>query len=218
MNALILGAIAAAANVIGAAMAAPQAVALRRTGVAAGVSPVWAGLGVALNGWWVAYATAVKQWAILPVAVMSTVLYAVIVVALLHGEATNTPTWRGIALRRVALAMVLATIPPTLTLIASGWAAAGVVLGAAYAAQLTPAVVATYRSSDISGIATMTWKLAWAEAALFGIYGFARGDVGLLVLAAAGVSAATAILARVALRRRTVERRPGSILVNNAVA
>lgn len=198
MSSYVLFLVAGGANILGAAMAAPQAVRLRRTSEVAGISPAWAGLSVALNAWWVAYATAVASWALVPVAAVSTVLYAVVARYLIRlGDAGPTA-------RRMAVMAAAASAALVATLIGSGWVAVGIVLGALYGAQLTPAVVAAWRSTDTSGIATLTWQFAWGEAALFGVYGLSRGDVGLLTLAGCGLVASTAILVRVGMGPRLV--------------
>ncbi len=46
-----------------------------------------------------------------------------------------------------------------------------------------------------------TWAIAFAEAVLWGVYGTARADVGLVTLAATGVLMSTLVLVRLVLRR-----------------
>ncbi len=73
--------------------------------------------------------------------------------------------------------------------------------------QLSPAVVAVYRAPDVSGVSAATWGIAFAEAALWGIYGLARLDAGLITLAVTGLVMSALVLARLLLRRPRRQRR-----------
>jgi hypothetical protein len=88
-----------------------------------------------------------------------------------------------------------------IALVIDGWATAGIALGALYGIQLSPAVIAVHRAPDVSGVAPMTWMIAFVEAALWGIYGFAGTDAGLVTLAATGVVASSLVLVRLFLQR-----------------
>ena len=72
-------------------------------------------------------------------------------------------------------------------------------LGVAYVVQFTPAVVAAWRTWKPSGIATSTWTLRFLESALWGVYGYVRGDPPLLILGIIGLVESTAILSRKAM-------------------
>ena len=71
-----------------------------------------------------------------------------------------------------------------------GPVAMGLALGASVAVSHAPQVAAAVRGADLSGLHPATWWLALADAALWGGYGLADGDAGLvaygLVLSAVG--------------------------------
>jgi uncharacterized protein with PQ loop repeat len=192
-----------AANVLGGAMALPQAVKLLRSGRVNGVSAVWAGISTAVNAWWAGYGLGIGDVSIVPVSVVSVMAYLAIAIALVR--LGTGPRLRTVA-AMVASGVVVGLVPAA-ALAMGGWGAAGVVLGALYGVQLSPAVVAVYRAADVSGVAGATWGIAFAEAALWGVYGIARLEVGLLTLAATGLLMSALVLARLFLRRP--RRRPG---------
>lgn len=191
------------ANVLGAAMAVPQARRLLRERSAAGVSVVWAGASVTVNAWWIPYGVGVGDLGIVPVSAVSVMSYLVIVVAI--GRFSLRSTWA--TFRPAAATAVGLSAVPTIVLLTAGWAATGVVLGALYGVQLAPAVVAVYRSVDVSGVSPATWLIAFVEAGLWGGYGAMVVDVGLLALSATGVAMSSLVLARLFVRRP--RRRPG---------
>lgn len=203
MSTELLTAVVVAANVLGGAMALPQAAKLIRSRRVEGVSAAWAGISVAVNGWWAVYGLGIGDVSIVPVSVVSVMAYLAIAVALVrYGDAS--------ALRTIGLMTgcgAAVSLVPMLALALDGWATAGVVLGALYGVQLSPAVVAVYRAPDVSGVSTATWGIAFAEAALWGVYGFARLDAGILALAAAGLVMSALVLARLFLRRPRRQRR-----------
>ena len=203
MSPELLTAVVVAANVLGGAMALPQAAKLIRNRRVDGVSPVWAGISVAVNAWWAVYGLGIGDVSIVPVSVVSVMAYLAITVALVrYGEASPIRTIGLMAGSGAVVALV-----PLLALVVDGWSAAGVVLGALYGVQLSPAVVTVYRAPDVSGVSAATWGIAFAEAALWGVYGFARLDAGLLTLAATGLAMSALVLARLFLRRPRRQRR-----------
>lgn len=186
-----------AANVLGGAMALPQALKLVRSRRVNGVSAVWAGVSATVNAWWAGYGLGMGDVSIVPVSVVSVMAYLAIAAALVRfGPPTRWRTIAGMVASSAAVGLV-----PAAALALGGWATAGVVLGALYGVQLSPAVVAVYRAPDVSGVATATWGIAFAEAGLWGVYGTARLDVGLLTLAATGLLMSALVLARLFLRR-----------------
>lgn len=192
------------ANVLGAAMAVPQARKLLTERRAEGVSVTWATLSAAVNAWWGAYGIGVEDWSIIPVSVVSVTAYLVIAVAVVRYRTDRGP-------RHVGTAMVVTAAVATLPAIAlaiDGWATAGILLGALYAIQLAPAVVGVYRALDVAGVSIATWVIAFSEAVLWGVYGFARHDVGLLALAGTGTTMASLVLVRLFLRRPRRTLRP----------
>jgi uncharacterized protein with PQ loop repeat len=193
----LLTLIVVAANVLGSVMALPQAIAIVRTRNTLGVSPTWVAISMAINVWWAAYGLGIGDRAIIPVAVVSFAAYSVIAVAL----ARCSPSTIRASAGGVIAATAGVTVAPLLALVAGGWSAAGITLGALYAAQLTPAVVTVYRAHDVSGVSAATWMIAWTEALLWGAYGIPKLDAGLITLSATGVVMASLVLVRLFLRR-----------------
>ncbi len=188
MSPVLLGTLLVVANVLGATMALPQAIRLLRTGRCDGVSGGWAGLSLAMNLWWLSYGLASGLWSLVPVSAVAAALYVVIAV-----------TWtrlRGrIALREVALGFAVGLFPVPF-LVVGGWSLAGLAIGVGYGVQLAPAVVATYRTRTLHGVAAGTWLMAWTEAAIWLVYGVTLADGALLIGGASGVALSTAVLAR----------------------
>lgn len=179
------------ANVLGATMALPQAARLLRTGRCDGVSGGWAGVGLAMNIWWLAYGWALGLWSLVPVSAVAAALYAVIAV-----------TWirllGRVAVRDVVLGFVAGLFPlPFLAI--GGWSVAGPAIGVGYGVQLAPAVVATCRTRVLHGVAPGTWLMAWVEAAIWSAYGWTLRDGALLIGGASGVVLASIVLARLAV-------------------
>lgn len=202
MSPEVLTVVVITANVLGGSMALPQAAKLVRSRRIDGVSPAWAGISATVNGWWAAYGFGIGDLSIVPVSVVSVIAYLAIAVALVRYGARSR--WRTIG--RIAGAGLGAALIPLIALALDGWATAGVVLGSLYAVQLSPAVVAVYRAPDVSGVSSATWAIAFVEAALWGVYGVARLDVGLVTLAATGVVMSALVIARLLLRRPRRQR------------
>jgi uncharacterized protein with PQ loop repeat len=206
----VLTLVVIAANVIGGAMALPQAAKLHRTRRVDGVSPTWAAASATVNGCWAVYGWAVGDLGIVPVSVVSTATYLYIAVAVHRCAAgASRPT----ALRAIATAAAVTTVP-LVALVLHGWVAAGLTLGALYGVQLLPAVLSVYRTVDVSGVSVATWSLALLEALLWGVYGAARIDAGLLALATTGTVMSTLVLVRLFLRRPRRTRYAASVGVS----
>ncbi|MGK2947326.1 MAG: hypothetical protein ACSLFP_02015 [Acidimicrobiales bacterium] len=186
---LVLSIAVAVATVMGAGMIVPQVVRLHRTRAVAGVSGTWVGLGLAMNAWWIAYATSQELWGLVPVSAGSIVLY--LVVALQYTRLTA-----GAGALSVLVGMVGAASVPALALALGGWGAAGLSIGMAYAIQFSPAVITALRSIDLSGISPTTWAMAWIEAVIWCSYGSVQADAALLVGGGGGALMATVILVR----------------------
>ena len=187
---MILTTVAIAANVIGAMMAAPQFVRLYRSRVTDGVSAEWVAVSIALNGWWSLYAVASGLWLVLPVSVISFVLYLGIAALFVRSP---QQAWR---LGATVLGVAIVPVP---VLAVAGWSAAGVVVGLGYGVQLMPALLTALRSRDLAGVAPGTWWIAVAEALLWLVYGWGVGDVALVVAGVVGSLVAAAILLRLQL-------------------
>lgn len=184
------------ANAIGAAMAIPQAIRVIRTRRVEGVSLTWAAMSVVNNAWWVIYAIGVGNLAIIPVAAICIAGYLVIIAGLLLFGANHQP------LTAIGAAVAIG-LAPFAALQIGGWAAAGIVLGLLYAVQLAPAVSSAVRNTDLTGISVGTWIIAFVEAALWGIYGTGRADLGLISMAATGVVMSAVVLYQVVRWRAT---------------
>jgi uncharacterized protein with PQ loop repeat len=200
LNLSVMTLVAAGANVLGASMAIPQATRLIRHRRVEGVSAVWAAMSITVNVWWVAYAVGAGEWAIMPVAVISVAAYSAVAMAL----ARYSPARPRAGVTSPLLAAAAIGSLPLLALTVGGWPVAGVVLGMIYGIQMLPAVIIVYRSHDLTGVSAATWTMAWSEALLWGIYGVAGRDPGLLSFGAAGLVVSTAILVRLAYRRHPI--------------
>lgn len=186
-----------AANLLGGAMALPQALKLARSRKVHGVSPMWAGISAAVNAWWAVYGLAVGERSIVPVSLVSVMAYLAIAGAIVRFGAS--PPRRSVTTMLAGGAAV--AIVPLIAWSFGGWPVAGVTLGALYGVQLSPAVVAVYRAPDVSGVSRATWGIAAVEAVLWGVYGLARVDAGLVTLAVTGLVMSALVLVRLFVRR-----------------
>jgi uncharacterized protein with PQ loop repeat len=189
---LVLNFIVVVATVIGSAMAFPQARRIARTRQVEGVSATWIGVSLAINGWWLAYGLAAGIWALVPVSVISLLLYGVM--AGFYLAATGRRRLGGMAFGVFVLGMV-----PLPFLLVGGWALAGVAVGLSYGVQLLPAVIASLRTTVLSGVSSTTWIIACVEAALWLAYGLAVADAALIIAGGVGIVMAAVILARLAV-------------------
>lgn len=190
-------AVVVAANVLGGAMALPQATKMLRHRSIDGVSPAWAGISAAVNGWWAAYGIGTHTWGIVPVSVFSVFAYLVIATTIVR----YTRVDRSGVLRSMIGAPLVLSLLPVIAVITAGWVATGVALGVLYGVQLSPAVVTVYRCADVSGVSAATWLIAFTEAALWGLYGLPERDIGMVALASTGLVMSTLVLVRLVIRR-----------------
>ena len=189
---LVLTLIVFVATVLGSWMAFPQARRIARTRRVDGVSSTWIGVSLAINGWWLSYGLIVGVWALVPVSIMSLLLYGVM--GWFYVRSVGRPALPGLALGVFGLGMV-----PLPFLIIGGWELAGVAVGLSYGVQLLPAVVASLRTTSLSGVSSATWIIAFVESALWLVYGLGVGDVALTLAGAVGMALASVILARLAV-------------------
>ena len=189
---LLLTLIVVVATVLGSWMAFPQARRIARTRRVDGVSPTWIGVSLAINAWWLTYGLTVGVWALVPVSIMSLLLYGVM--GWFFVRSVGRPALPGLALGVFGLGMV-----PLPFLIVGGWDLAGVAVGLSYGVQLLPAVVASLRTSSLTGVSSATWIIAFVESALWLVYGLGVGDVALTLAGAVGMALASVILARLAV-------------------
>jgi uncharacterized protein with PQ loop repeat len=189
---LALNLLVVVATVLGSWMAFPQARRIARTRRVDGVSPTWIGVSLAINGWWLTYGLVVGVWALVPVSIVSLLLYGVM--AWCFVRSVGRPALPAMALGVFGLGMV-----PLPFLVVGGWELAGVAVGLSYGVQLLPAVVASLRTTSLSGVSSATWIIAFVEAALWLVYGLGVGDVALTLAGTIGMALASVILTRLAV-------------------
>jgi uncharacterized protein with PQ loop repeat len=180
------------ATLLGSWMAFPQARRIARTRRVDGVSVTWIGVSLAINAWWLAYGLVAGVWALVPVSTISLLLYGVM--AWFFVRSVGRAAIPGLALGMFGLGMV-----PLPFLLVGGWELAGVAVGLSYGIQLLPAVVASLRTSVLSGVSSTTWIIAAIESALWLAYGLGVGDVALTLAGFVGVVMASVILVRLAV-------------------
>lgn len=192
---IILDIVVVAASVVGAGMALPQAITLLSTRSTDGVSPMWIGVSLAINAWWIVYAIAASIWVLLPVATTSFALYASMAVLFVRARRSlrspMAPVFRSMLAGSFGLG--LAPLP---ALVFGNWATAGIAIGLSYGLQLLPAVVAASRTRQLSGVSSGTWILSLVEGALWLVYGAAIGDGALIAGGVTGVVMSGLLLAR----------------------
>ena len=189
---LFLNFLVVVATVLGSWMAFPQARRIARTRRIDGVSTTWIGVSLAINAWWLAYGLVAGVWALVPVSTISLLLYGVM--ASFFVRSVGRAAIPGLALGMFGLGMV-----PLPFLLVGGWELAGVAVGLSYGIQLLPAVVASLRTSVLSGVSSTTWIIASVEAALWLVYGLGVGDVALTRAGCVGGVLASVILVRLAV-------------------
>ena len=199
-NAIVLPTLLAVATVAGAGMIVPQVARLHRTGATDGVSATWVGVGIVMNLWWLAYATALGRWGLIPVSVGGAVLYGVMAAQLTRLLGPG-------ALRAVGQGHLIGLAPAT-GLLVGGWPAAGLTIGLLYGAVFAPAVWSAVRSTSVAGVSAVTWFLAWLEAVIWLVYGATTADVALLIGGLGGTAMSSIILVRLAGARAASARRP----------
>jgi uncharacterized protein with PQ loop repeat len=189
---ILLNVLVIVATVLGSWMAFPQARRIARTRRVDGVSATWIGVSLAINGWWLTYGLVVGVWALVPVSVISLLLYGVM--AWFFARSVGRAALPGFALGVFVLGMV-----PLPFLVIGGWELAGVAVGLSYGVQLMPAVVASLRTRVLAGVSSTTWIIAFVEAALWLVYGLGVNDVALTLAGVIGVVMASVILSRLAI-------------------
>ena len=189
---LLLNFLVVVATVLGSWMAFPQARRIARTRRVDGVSSTWIGVSLAINSWWLTYGLVAGIWALVPVSIISLLLYGVM--AWFFVLSVGRAAVPGLALGVFGLGMV-----PLPFLLVGGWELAGVAVGLSYGVQLLPAVVASLRTSALSGVSSTTWIIASLEAVLWLAYGLGVGDAALTLAGLVGVVMASVILVRLAI-------------------
>ena len=189
---ILLNLLVIVATLLGSWMAFPQARRLARTRRVQGVSAVWIGVSLAINGWWLAYGLVAGVWALVPVSAISLVLYASM--AVIYVATVGRPALPGLAVGVFGLGMF-----PLPFLVIGGWQLAAIAVGLSYGIQLVPAVVSACRTRDLVGVSASTWLIAWVEAGLWLVYGLGVGDLALTLAGIVGMVMSSVILARLAV-------------------
>jgi uncharacterized protein with PQ loop repeat len=148
----------------------PQILRLVRSGDTSGLSGTWAAFGVVTNLAWVVYLGRLGFFVALIAPAMAVVAYGSLL-SVLARRALDRNWIRS----SVLYGMVIAAV--------GGWGgieAIGLLLVLAPLIQLTPGVVAAYRSPSPSGISPTTWVLSAGEAMLWGYYGWLISDFALI--------------------------------------
>jgi uncharacterized protein with PQ loop repeat len=181
-----------AATVLSISCTWPQVARIRRTGDIAGVSVTAAALTVSSEIGWTVYLGGEGLWSAVPEGFFNIGAHALLIVAVARAGGSA----------RTALLVAFAWLA---TLLTARWfggpGAIAALLGLAYLVQLTPAVVTAWRTWSPSGIATSTWAMRLVESALWGIYGYMRGDLPLIGFGVLGVTESAAILVRKVMTR-----------------
>lgn len=188
----------AAALVVTAVAVLPQIARIVRVRSTAGVSPVWAMLGVVSTGAWVAYTGARGLWWATVADALSCLAYTATVVVLARN---------GVRPRYLAGMLWLSVF--VLGFIAGGLSGLGVVLAFAFLVQVGPSIWTAYRTTDLLGASLGTWLLTLTEGVLWGFYGFVKSDLAVVAFGSLAVCASLLMVLRIrwwATRRRSPAR------------
>jgi hypothetical protein len=154
------------------------------------VSLTSAAIGIGTETAWFGYATVTGLWSALAEAALMGLSNTVLAVVLVR---------RGAPLG-VAVAAAVAWLATLAAIgVIGGPVGLGLVLGAAYAVQVAPAVWTAWRTSAPTGVAAATWAMAAAEGILWGAYGLHHADPAMLTFAVTATLAAAAMLTRKAI-------------------
>jgi uncharacterized protein with PQ loop repeat len=198
------GMVFAALPLVAAALAVPQFLPqlakARRSASMAGVSWSWAALTSVSNCGWLAYFSMSHLWTGLVPAVAACVLSGWLAVVLARRMG-------GVPVRPALLALGWAVILAASTVV-FGRTGLGSAMAVAFTIQMTPPVLAVYRSADTSGVALGTWWMIFGELACWCVFGLHEHDVRLIVLGVTGVVASVLVIARVLVARRRVMSEP----------
>ena len=177
----------------------PQIRSIIRTGDIEGVSVTWPFIGLVSNAAWTMYLASQALWAATPSTAGMVVFYVVVIKVLADRHAPLRHAFIRGALWASALGVVGALF---------GWDAFGLVLGWSYAVQMSPPLVAAYRSASPTGVSMGSWTLITIESLLWGAYGWLLDDLPIQVFALTGVVAGVSILARAWTTRRRTDQEP----------
>jgi hypothetical protein len=164
----------------------PQIRKLRHTGDTVGLSAAWGLLtGVNNAGWFCYFATSRYWFALVPSSSAS-----------LLGGALGVAIARRCPLHPRTRNLIGIWVMVVLGAALLDRRALGAVLTAAFVVQITPALVAAYRTNHPTGISQATWLLILGEVSCWSVFGVVNRDGPLVVLGMTGVTSALAILHR----------------------
>lgn len=135
-----------------------------------GLSPAWAAFGMSTNMAWAFYLVTQSLWAALAAPMLAVLAYSITL--RLIATRTDDRRWVGAS---AAYGLVL-----TIVVLLWGWAGLGMALALTPIVQLTPGVIAAYRTRVPSGVSPVTWGLMVAEAMMWGGFGWITGDLPLI--------------------------------------
>lgn len=180
------------ATVLSAFQLLPQLARSMRLSSTAGLSPIWASIGVVINVGWGAYRWSQELW----LSLLSPIIAAGLYVALLWLVLHSIPQRRGTYL---AIAGASSTIG--IAGLLGGWQLVGTALGLWAGVQIAPAVWSAFRTKGQLAIAPGLWMVGLGQALLWGYYGHAVGDGALVIYGVAMGTGSAAILVRFATIR-----------------
>jgi len=162
--------LAVAATVFAAVFLLPQITRLSRCGDTAGISTTWAAFGLITNSVWVAYLGRLELWAGVMPPAFGVVTYGVVLWLIV--KRSRGRAW---ILTSGSYLVTLAIVGPL-----AGADGIGLILAAAPLFQITPGVVAVFRTRHPTGVAPFTWALLAAIGLTRGSYGWLVDDLALI--------------------------------------
>jgi hypothetical protein len=168
-----------------------------------GLSPSWAAFGLLTNLAWVAYLASRSLWPAITAPVLALAGYAV-TLWLIAARAADR-AWIRVSVSYEALLLIVVFL--------WGWGGLGVALALTSAIQLTPAVLAAYRSARPRGLSPLTWGLMVLEALAWGGYGLVTADIALIGYGVITATGSSLVLGRSMVTRAKVSSAPALVEV-----
>jgi hypothetical protein len=164
------GLLAVSATLFAAVFLLPQITRLSRRGDSAGISTTWAAFGLITNSIWVVYLGRLDLWAGVMPPAFGVVTYGVVLWLIVRRSRGRAWLWTsGSYLATLAIVGPLA-----------GAEGIGLILAAAPLFQITPGVLAVFRTRHPTGVAPLTWALLAAIGLTRGGYGWLVDDLALI--------------------------------------
>ena len=149
-------------------------------------------MSLALNAWWLTYGIGAGVWAVVPVSVISFVIYATIAVVYVRTKGRS-------GVSTIAGGFIALGLIPWPFAVIGGWELLGIAIGLCYGLQLLPAVIGVHRTRELAGVSAATWFLAALESVIWFVYGWAARDAALTLAGVVGVAMSSLILVRLAV-------------------